>query len=389
LSLMGKLHAVLAAAIETKATKHSQRKIIIFKDNKSYNQCVRFLKNNNIIPLKQVKSARMVCCHVRNPKQLHGLSKHPRVHSIETDVPVKAHGRMKNIKSVQRSLSRSFQIPWGIQRIKAPQVWPTSLGQGIRVGIIDTGIGPSTDLKVYGGVNTINKKKSFRDDNGHGTFVAGVTAARGNRNMIAGAAPSAKLYSIKALDASGNGFVSDIIEGVEWCIQHRIRIINMSLGLNQHSPALRRVVRKANQRGIVIVASAGNNGKSAGGIDEPAKYPEVIAVAASNKRNKIANFSSRGKGIDLTAPGEDIVSLKIGKGTTTGSGTSFSAPHVTGSSALLLRINRRLTPNHVRRLMTSTAVKLKGFSKQAQGAGLLQVNRAALKLIIASKKRKH
>ncbi|WP_152394028.1 S8 family peptidase [Paenibacillus guangzhouensis] len=386
---MGKLHAVLAAAIETKATKHSQRKIIIFKDNKSYNQCVRFLKNKNIIPLKQVKSARMVCCHVRNPRQLQGLSKHPSVHSIETDVPVKAHGRVKHIKSAQPSLSRPFKIPWGIQRIKAPQVWPTSLGQGIRVGIIDTGIGPSTDLLVYGGINTINNKKSFRDDNGHGTFVAGITAARGKRNMIAGAAPYAKLYSIKALDASGSGFVSDIIEGVEWCIQHRIRIINMSLGLNQPSPALRRVVRKANRKGIVIVASAGNGGKSAGGIDEPAKYPEVIAVAASNKRNKIANFSSRGKGIDLTAPGANIVSLKIGNGTTTGSGTSFSAPHVTGSSALLLRINRRLTPNQISRLMTSTAVKLKGFSKQAQGAGLLQVNHAARKLMIASKERKH
>ncbi|MFD0619390.1 S8 family peptidase [Paenibacillus sp. GCM10027629] len=382
---MGKLHSMLAAAIESKATKHSQRKIIIFKDNKSYHQCVRFLKNNNIIPLKQVKTARMVCCHVRNPKQLHDLSKHPKIHSIETDIPVKAHG---SVKAGKRSLARSFKIPWGIQRIKAPQVWSISRGQGIRIGIIDTGIGPSTDLNVFGGINTINPKQSFRDNNGHGTFVAGVTAARGNRNMITGSAPFAKLYSVKALDASGNGFVSDIIEGIEWCIQHRIQIINMSLGLNQHSASLRRVVRKAHRKGIVIVASAGNSGENSGGIDEPAKYPEVIAVAASNKRNQIADFSSQGKGIDLTAPGADIVSLRIGKGTTTGSGTSFSAPHVTGSSALLLRLNRRLSPNQINKLMTSTAVKLKGYSRLAQGAGLLQVNRAALKLISASKKRK-
>jgi subtilisin family serine protease len=347
---MGKWLSTLTAAIDSKSTKRSQRKIIIFKDNKSYHQCVRFLKNKNITPLKQVKSARMVCIHIKSEKHVHEISKHPSIHRVETDIAVKAHGGSP--KRSAYASSPKLNIPWGIRRIRAPKVWPISLGEGVRIGIIDTGIGPNHDVKVFGGINTINRQRSFRDNNGHGTFVAGVAAARGNSGTIAGAAPLAKLYAVKALDAFGNGFVSDIIEGIEWCIQHRMHVINMSLGLNQHSSALQQSIRKAYRKGIVIVASAGNNGSMSGGIDEPAKYPEVIAVASSNIRNQISNFSSRGKGIDITAPGENIRSLRVGKGTVIESGTSFSSPHAAGSTALLLHLRPNLTPRRVRHLLT-------------------------------------
>lgn len=382
---MGKWLSALSAAIDSKPTKRSQRKIIIFKDNKSYHQCVRFLRNKNITTLKQVKSARMVCIHIKDENQFQKILKHPSIRRVEADIPVKAHGVSPKRRA---DASSKRTIPWGIRRIRAPQVWRLSSGGGIRIGIIDTGIGPNPDVKVYGGVNTIDRKKSFRDDNGHGTFVAGVAAARGNAGMIAGAAPLAKLYAIKALNESGSGFVSDIIEGIEWCIQHRMHVINMSLGLNQHSSALQQAVRRAYRKGIVIVASAGNQGRSSLGIDEPAKYPEVIAVASSNIRNQVSNFSSRGKGIDITAPGEHIRSLRIGKGTTIESGTSFSSPHAAGSTALLLRLRPNLTPRRVSTLLNATAVKLKGFPSTAQGHGLLQVNRAASRLLTGRTSRK-
>lgn len=373
-----KLHSLLATVIQPKANKRTRRKIIIFKDQKSYHQCVHFFKKKGITPIKKVKSANMVCCHVHPKNTLKSITKHPGVRLLESDCSVKTHGFTPG--AANKSRTRRTNIPWGIKRIQAPEVWPRSLGAGTRVAIIDTGVGPNPDIIVAGGINTIDPKESFQDNNGHGTNVAGIAAARGKGRMISGAAPRAKIYAVKALDQDGNGFVSDIIEGVEWCIKNRMRVINMSLGLNGKSQALRESVRRAYRNGIIIVASAGNSGTQLGRIDEPGSYPETIAVAASNRRNRIAPFSSRGKGIALTAPGVDILSLGVPKGTVVDSGTSMAAPHVSGSAALLLRLKPALSPRNVRKLLTSTARKLPGFTKRSQGCGLVQVFAAANKI---------
>lgn len=389
---MSNLMASISAAMQSKSKGPGKRKIIIFNNQASYHECISYMKKHRMKPVKQISSARMVCIDVKNIKHLRSISHHPSIRHIESDIPVRTHGFVTKTRSktgsksrpaIQscRSVSPLLNIPWNVRRIRAPKVWPRSLGQGIRIAIIDTGVGPNPDLKVAGGINTIDPRRSFRDDNGHGTFVAGITAARGVNGMLLGAAPRAKLFAVKALDANGNGFVSDIIEGVEWAIQHRMQVINMSFGLDEHSDALHQVLKKAYRRGITLVASAGNAGIHSGGIDEPAKFPEVIAVASSNRRNQISDFSSRGRGIDVTAPGEDIVSLAVGTGTTVDSGTSFACPLVAGSSALLLRLRKTLTPRRVRRLFNTTAVRLPGFSRLAQGNGLVQVNRAAFLLL--------
>ncbi|GBF72692.1 hypothetical protein PA598K_00956 [Paenibacillus sp. 598K] len=189
------------------------------------------------------------------------------------------------------------------------------------------------------------------------------------------------------LDRNGFGFISDIVDGVYWSIRHRMQVINMSLGVEPgvRSRALREAIRRAARCGIVIAASAGNDGVAAGGLDAPASYPETIAVAASTRNRRIASLSSRGVGIDITAPGEDICSTWPGGGYTKLSGTSMASPHVAGAAALLLAAQPQLTGRQVRQALERSAKPLRGFTRFSQGKGLLQ-SAAALQRAIACRR---
>ncbi|WP_337101713.1 S8 family peptidase [Paenibacillus sp. YIM B09110] len=271
--------------------------------------------------------------------------------------------------------AKASLITWNISRVKAPQAWVTSKGSPMKVAVIDTGIANHPDLRIAGGVNTINGG-SYSDDNGHGTHVAGIIAALGTNDNIIGVAPEVELYAVKALDANGEGYVSDIVEGIDWCISRQMNVINMSLGItgSESSGVLHDAVRRAVRQGIVIVASAGNSGESSKQIDEPASYEEVIAVAASTKANQIANFSSRGPGIAITAPGQQILSTWPGNSYKKLSGTSMSSPHVAGGAALLLSRRTSLSPAAVSAGLRRKAIKLDNYSVLAQGSGLMQLD---------------
>lgn len=228
-------------------------------------------------------------------------------------------------------------LPWGIDRIDAELVWPSgNIADPIKVGIIDTGISnkhPDLLANVKGGVNTINPFKNWNDDNGHGSHVAGIVAAIDNDIGVIGAGPAADLYAIKVLSASGSGYLSDVIEGIQWAIANGMQVINMSLGTSADIQSFHDAVIAAKNAGIVVVAAAGNSG---GSVIFPAAYPEAIAVSATDKNNVLASFSSRGPEVDLSAPGVSIYSTYKGTGYATLSGTSMAAPHVAGSAALVL-----------------------------------------------------
>ncbi|CAH8714423.1 S8 family peptidase [Paenibacillus thiaminolyticus] len=388
---MRNLTRMLQAVVHGKPARHTVRKIIVLKDRKSFNVCVRELKKQGIVPLKQVKSAFMLCCHVHPHAKLAELMKHPSIRRIENDARVRAHavgrGRCSSSTTRQRSSKRNHstakgqtasmqQIPWGVKRIQAPKAWPETRGKGIRIAIVDTGISPHPDLRISGGINTIRPGASYDDDNGHGTHVAGTAAALGRGHLLYGTAPEAELYAVKALDEKGEGYVSDIVEGVEWCIRNRMDVINLSLGLNGPSKMLRNTIRRAHRQGIVIVASAGNNGKDAEAIDEPAIYPEVIAVAATDRLDCIASFSSRGLGIDVAAPGADICSTSYKGGFAEDSGTSMAAPHVSGTAGLMLAACPGMLPEQLRCALVHTSQRLSGEPVTAQGAGLINTQKA-------------
>ncbi len=144
---------------------------------------------------------------------------------------------------------------------------------------------------------------------------------------IVGMVADADIYAIKALDSNGEGYVSDIIEGIDWAIKNDLDILNMSLSSTNDSESLHDIIRKVNADRIVMVASAGNN---YGGASEfPAAYPEVISVGARDENGLIADFSAL-EGVDVYAPGVNVYSNYINDGYLSMDGTSMAAHHYTG-----------------------------------------------------------
>lgn len=240
------------------------------------------------------------------------------------------------------------EIPWGVKKINSEYVWEKckSKGKEIKIGIIDTGIDKNhPDLKdnVKGGYNflELDDTDDILDDNGHGTHVAGVIAALANQTGIIGVSPEASLYGVKCLDSEGIGEDYNIINGINWCVENKMDMVNMSFGDKETTKAEKDALDNAAENGVVCVAAAGNSGIGKDTMDYPARYSNVISVGATDKKDKRASFSSTGPRLDVMAPGEDILSTTPGSYFAY-SGTSMACPHVVGEIALLLSYNSEL-----------------------------------------------
>jgi len=275
--------------------------------------------------------------------EIDNLKRDPNVAYVESDAPVYA-------------LAPS--VPWGIAKIEAPTVWVGgNKGAGIKVAVLDTGIDTAhPDLRVAGGATFVGTS-TYNDDHGHGTHCAGIIAALDNDIGVVGVAPEAALYAVKVLNSQGSGYISNIINGIEWCINNGIQVISMSFGTTSYSSALNAECDKAYNAGIVLVASAGNSGPSSNTVGYPARFSSVIAVGATGSTDVIASFSSRGAELDVTAPGVSIYSTYWGSRYATMSGTSMACPHAAGTAALVLK-SATHTPAQVQSILSSTAVDL-------------------------------
>lgn len=229
-------------------------------------------------------------------------------------------------------------IPWGVENVGAPALWKRTKGEGVRVAVLDTGISrrhPDLQGQVKGGVSLAGPSAA---ENGHGTHVAGTIAAVLNNKGIVGVAPGVELYDVHAFTGEGTAEVADIAEGISWAIENKMHIINMSFGTSEDSPLMRQAITQAARAGIVMVASAGNNG---GTVEYPAAYRQVIAVGAIDQQGKLAEFSSRGRKVNAFAPGVGINSTWLNRGYRVLDGTSMAAAHVTGLQALKLSSRQR------------------------------------------------
>ncbi len=222
------------------------------------------------------------------------------------------------------------------------ETYAVSTGDGVNIGILDTGIQhdhPDLEANVAGGVNYSSGSNWSDDDSGHGTHVAGIAASADNGIGTIGVAPDANIWSVKVL-YDEEGTWSDIIAGIDWCVSNDIEIISMSLGGGSEVSSMSAAIETAHAEGHLVITSAGNNGNNEdGGCSEdtlsyPAWHEDTVAVAAMDPDDTIAAYSSVGPDIDVLAPGSSINAPVPGSDYAEKNGTSMAAPNVSGVAAL-------------------------------------------------------
>jgi len=270
----------------------------------------------------------------------------------------------------------SETVPWGVERVRANQVWDRNgdktvdqdaiAGQNVRVAVIDWGVDYWKDGQgnihyhsdladnIAGGRGfryvsdgNVEELSDYQDTWGHGTHVIGTVAAVDNDAGVIGAAPKVKIYALKPM--TWNSW--EIAKAINWSVPNGINIISMSFGTDINYPEIRRAVDYAHTSGVVLIAASGDTNENK--ILYPAKYDNVIAVSAVNQNNQRWVDPSTGLGsnygpeLDLVAPGADINSTLLGDTYGTWSGTSFAVPHVTAVAALTLasKINPKYDSN--------------------------------------------
>ena len=327
------------------------------------------------------------------PGQLAKLAADPDVVRVVPDRAVSAIG-----KPSPGGGSPGQTVPEGVKRIGAAPGLLAYTGTGIGVAVVDTGVDYNhNDLKPLGTASFSAFGGSAQDNNGHGTHVSGIIAARNNAQDVVGVAPQATIYGVKVLDASGSGSDSGVTAGLDWVaananlVNPPIRVVNMSLGRAgtlDDNPVQRAAIQNLTANGVTVVVAAGNDASLEVSQQVPATYPEVIAVASTTARagtnayrsfpgvigeDTASYFTSDGAwnaptgiGVTISAPGETeediskagfiqsvgILSTKLGGGTTSMSGTSMASPHTAGVAALIwqktLANGQTVTPEQVR-----------------------------------------
>lgn len=260
--------------------------------------------------------------------------------------------------------------------VDAVEAWTTATGREVRVAIIDSGVAfnhEDISEQVVARINFSDKKIEAEEDYdryGHGTHVAGIVAAKHNSVGVAGVCPECDILDVKVLNDAGTGSSSRIAQGIDWAVNNGAKVINMSLGQRVSSRTLEAAVNNAWNRGVVLVAAAGNAGTQA--QIYPGAYPKVIAVAATDNFDNKASFSSYGKWVDVAAPGVNVYStfpnhdfalmtqynrsVKYDMG----SGTSMASPIVAAVAALVWGKNAGATNETVRGKVELTADPIKG-----------------------------
>ncbi len=252
------------------------------------------------------------------------------------------------------------QDAWDVKAVGAEDA-DVKVDKKVKVAVLDSGLDKFAELAVDGCMNFVNPETEDMgvDTTGHGTAVQNIIMS-GDDSMatesVAGKKCGISMYSVKVLDEKNQAPVSRIAAAIQWCMDNEMDIIHMSFGTLVPSRVLSQAVKDAADRGILMIAAAGNGGEAGEStVEYPAAFPEVIGVGSVNQEMEVSEFSSRGEEIELVAPGENVpVSVPWGF-YGVNSGTSFAAPHVTAIAGMLWAEDATKSAEDIRSLLRASA----------------------------------
>jgi subtilisin family serine protease len=284
--------------------------------------------------------------------------------------------RYRTMQTVPAAAPRLRQ--YALERLHAEQANRIARGQGVRVAVIDTRIDashPALAGRLAGEIDVIGA--GAPDPGRHGTALAGIIAADGR---LRGIAPSVQLLSVRAFTpdkrspGSGSSTSDKIARAIDLAVDQGSRVLNLSFA-GPRDPIVGRMIRRSVERGAVVVAAVGNDGEERTRF--PAAFDEVIAVTATDARDRLYAQANRGAFVGVAAPGVDIVTTGPGGSVQSLSGTSMATAYVSGLAALLLERNPGLSPAEVRKRIEASAVDLGSPGRDSQfGSGRVDALKA-------------
>ena len=283
---------------------------------------------------------------------------------------------------VYQTLSEVYD--WGLTDLNVPSIHKQTQGKGVKVCIIDSGLSEHFEVEQ----NIVDSKnftdsRTVKDKFGHSTFICGIIAAQKNDEGIIGVAPKASLYLAKAIDDGGGGNPVAMVNSFKWAINQGVDIISVSAGSFFDFKPLHNIIRTAYKKNIIVLAATGNSAKRHFDVAFPARYPEVIGVAAYNKRHQAAKFSSRGTNVFCAMPGVDMYSCWLNNSFCKSQGTSYSCPVLAGVCTLILAQHRKVdkpktpceTPRQMMEHLQKYSRSLSELSKKAVGFGTVDLEK--------------
>lgn len=313
---------------------------------------------NKILSLYGGRSAaRMNKINVHVIKLPHGADERVAAELLKLNPHIKSAEVDKLIAPEQVGNDTYYSSAWHLPKIQAPTAWDSSLGTGVTIAILDSGVdGTHPDLtgKLVPGWNFYDGNSNTSDVYGHGTKVAGSAAAASNNGVgVTGVAWNAKIMPVRISDTAGYAFYSTIAEGIYWAADKGAKVVNVSYSV-QGSTSIQSAANYLRSKGGIVVNSAGNTGA----LDSSPANSALISVSATGSTDIKTSWSSYGDYVDIAAPGAGIWTTTRGGGYASVSGTSFSSPITAGVIALMMSANPALTPTELESILKSTAVDL-------------------------------
>ncbi|MGE3760085.1 MAG: S8 family serine peptidase [Pseudobdellovibrionaceae bacterium] len=332
---------MILAAMSLGAHADSKRYLVKFKNNQTFQSVMQSVRaaqfsspnamfttntggavrllNTNAAITTSLDQIQMLVIESNDEAAVRSLKQHPAIGLVEEEI---IHPAPKPLATrgaavvLGKKKAGKMALPWGIKAVNAPAAWQSTKGAGARVMVLDTGLDtahPAVKSRFEAGQNfTTFDVNDITDEVGHGTHVAGTILADGLNGGLVGVAPEAKLLSGKVCSARGCSSIA-IARGVNWAVQQKVDVVNMSLGGVMMSEAEAQALVAAEAAGVMIVAASGNDGTARVGY--PAAFRTALAVGAIDEHLKKADFSQYGPELGIVGPGVDVISsVPLGTG---------------------------------------------------------------------------